>query len=254
MSSVHVLSEIRRVYSESIKPSDSMFNLYLARPLAAPIVALLAKTSITPNQVSLGSLVPMLAGCGCLALMEGPLGIWLGVLGVELAYILDCVDGQLARITSQTSIIGGELDFMLDGIKAMCLIVALTVRWATLNDGGQSGFVIGLLSLGFLGVALTLTRFIRSEAYCAATGTKRQDHGESAGAAQQRKGPLWPVEMAARSISQYPVTLPVFAAFDRFDLFVWAYGVVHLLYAGRTGLAVAYRLGGAANSEDRSGE
>jgi len=49
--------------------------------------------------------------------------------------------------------------------------------------------------------------------------------------------------MLARSISQYPFSLPIFAAVDRLDIFLYAYAAVHLLYLGRTTLVVLLRLG-----------
>ncbi len=238
-----MFSEIRQTYRDSMKPSDSLFNLYLARPLAAPLVVLFARTPITPNQVTLLSLLPMVAGLAAWLTLPGTLGLWLGVIGVELAYILDCVDGQLARVTGRSSIIGGELDFLMDELKAVLLIGALTIRWSLLDGGGDQAFVVGISTLAILAVALSLTRFVRTDLYAEATGTVKQNHGESAGAARERKSPLWPVEMVARLVSQYPVTLPLFAAFGRMDLFVWAYGVVHVLYAGRTFLSIMLRLG-----------
>ncbi len=238
-----MFKEIKRTYQGSLKPADSLFNVYLARPLAAVVVVYLAKTRITPNQVTLFSITPMLAGLAAWMCVEGPLGLWLGVLGVELAYILDCADGQLARVTGRTSVVGGELDFMLDEIKAYLLIAALTIRWIVIENGGVNALYVGLTTLVVLGAALSLTKFVRTAEYAEATGAARQTHGQSAGAAHARKGPLWPVEMLARIISQYPVCIPIFALFNRMDLFVWAYGVVHILYAGKTGLSISLALG-----------
>jgi phosphatidylglycerophosphate synthase len=35
-------------------------------------------------------------------------------LVLELSYILDCTDGQLARLKHQTSPVGAHLDFLMD--------------------------------------------------------------------------------------------------------------------------------------------
>ena len=245
---------IKRTYKNSLKPADSMFNIYLARPMAAIVVVYLAKTRVTPNQVTLFSITPMVAGLAAWMTMDGHWGLWLGVIGVELAYILDCADGQLARVTGRTSVVGGELDFMLDEIKAYLLIGALTVRWVVIERGGLDALYVGLSTLVVLGAALSLTKFVRTPEYAEATGTHRQTHGQSAGAAHARKGPLWPIEMSARLISQYPVCLPIFALFDRMDLFVWAYGVVHILYAGQMGLKVSLALGRFAPRDHQSGD
>lgn len=239
-----LLSEIPKIYRNSLKPADSMFNIYLARPLAAVLVAALAKTRVTPNQVTIISIVPMLLAVAALIAMPGHLGLWLGVLGVELAYILDCADGQLARVTGRSSPVGGELDFLIDEIKAFLLIAALTVRWALESESGSAyPYWVGISTLALLGMALSLTKFIRTDVYADATGQERKRHGQSVAEAHTRKTPLWPILMFARFISQYPVCLPIFALFNRMDLFVWAYGVVHMLYAGQTTLGICFRLG-----------
>jgi phosphatidylglycerophosphate synthase len=242
-----VFAEIRRIYRQSLKPADSYFNLYLARPLAAPFVALFARTRVTPNQITFLSIVVAALAMVPLVALPGPLGLWLGVAGIELAYVLDCVDGQLARVTGRTSAVGGELDFLMDELKAYLLVAAIAARWHLHGvAGGASGepaLWIGLATLVTIGAALSLTRFVRTPEYAEATGTARQHHGQSAAAARQRKSPLWPVEMLARLISQYPASLPIFAVVDRLDVFLYAYGAVHLLYVGRTALVLLLRLG-----------
>ena len=172
--------------------------------------------------------------------LEGPLGLWLGVIGVELSYIFDCSDGQLARVTGRTSPVGASLDFLMDEFKALMLVAAVAVRWALHDGGGQYALFVGVASLVVVGSALSMTKFVRSPEYAEATGTKQVQHGQSAGS---RVGPLWPVEMAARLISQYPVTLPIFAAFGAMHVFLYAYAAVHLLYVGRTTLVLLLRLG-----------
>ena len=242
-----MFAEIHRIYRQSLKPADSYFNLYLARPLAAPFVAAFARTRVTPNQITFLSIVVAAAAMVPLVLLPGPLGLWLGIAGIELAYVLDCVDGQLARVTGRTSAVGGELDFLMDELKAYLLVAAIAARWHLHGVGGGPGdpaaLWIGLATLVTIGAALSLTRFVRTPEYAEATGTARQRHGQSAAAARQRKSPLWPVEMLARLISQYPASLPIFAVVDRLDVFLYAYGAVHLLYVGRTALVLLLRLG-----------
>lgn len=247
-----MFAESRRIYRQSLKPADSYFNLYLARPLAAPLVATLAKTRITPNQVTLLSMVIAVAGFSALAALPGTLGLVLGIIGIELAYIFDCADGQLARVTGRTSPVGGELDFLMDEFKAYLLVGAIATRWHLHDGGGDTALYVGIATAIIIGWALASTRFFRTPEYALATGTDRQQHGQSAAAARQKKTPLWPVEMAARLISQYPATLPIFAIVDRLDIFLYAYAAVHLLYVGRSALIVLLRLGRFAPSDPGS--
>ena len=116
------------LYQQSLKPNDSKFNLYFARPLAAPLVYLFAKTRCTPNQITFISTLIMIFACLSMIFIEGTLGLWIAVSGIELSYIFDCVDGQLARVTKRSSAVGGDLDFMMDELKAYLLIVSIGLR------------------------------------------------------------------------------------------------------------------------------
>lgn len=238
-----MLTEIRRIYRESLKPADSYFNLYLARPPAAAVVALLARTRTTPNQVTFVSIFVFALAMAGLVALPGWLGLLVGVGLVELSYIFDCADGQLARLTKRSSPVGALLDFLMDELKAYMLVAGLTARAWLHEGGGVTALLIGLGTLVVIGSALSLTKFVRTPEYAEATGTRQLKHGEASAASHQRTSPLWPVQFAARMISQYPTTLPLFALANRLDLFLYAYAGVHVLYIGQTALVVLLRLG-----------
>jgi phosphatidylglycerophosphate synthase len=238
-----MFAEIRRIYRESQKPADSYFNLYLARPLAAVVVALLARTRVTPNQVSFLSIAVFALAMVGLVLLPGWAGLLLGVGLVEVSYVFDCADGQLARLTKRSSPVGALLDFLMDELKAYLLVAGIALRWHLHDAGGVYALVLGVGTLVIIGSALSLTKFVRTPEYAQATGTKQLKHGEASGASHQRSGPLWPVQFVARLISQYPTTLPLFAAANHLDWFLYAYAGVHVLYIGQTALVVVWRLG-----------
>lgn len=94
---------------------------YLYRPLSSRIAAALAGTSITPVQVTWFSAAVTLAGAvafGFGALIAGALLTFLGI-------IMDCADGDLARLTSRTSRSGAFLDSVLDRWTDAALILGL---------------------------------------------------------------------------------------------------------------------------------
>ncbi len=159
---MRVFGEVRRIYRESLKPADSLFNIYLARPPAAVVVTALARTRVTPNQLSFVSIGVFLVAVGLLVGVPGWLGVLLGVLGVELSYVFDCADGQLARVTGRSSAVGAQLDFLMDELKAYLLVAGVSARWA-LHDGGElTSLLVGLGTLVVVGSALSLTKFVRS--------------------------------------------------------------------------------------------
>lgn len=243
------------LYRQSLKPSDSRFNLYFARPLAAPLVFIFAKTRITPNQITFISTLIMVAALVALVCIQGMLGLWIALFGIELSYIFDCVDGQLARVTKRSSAVGGDLDFMMDELKAYMLIAAIGFRGAIETPIAWHAIptwwtwpletwpiTCSTIALMTTASAISLTRFIRSERYAIATGTIQQKHGQSAGEGRHG-GPLWPIKLVARLITQYPASLPFFIFTNTLDLFLYAYAILHLLYAGQASLGIFLKLG-----------
>jgi phosphatidylglycerophosphate synthase len=50
----------------------------------------------------------------------------LALVGWQFAYALDCADGQLARVTGQTSAAGGRVDVLCDVAGQIALVAALS--------------------------------------------------------------------------------------------------------------------------------
>ncbi len=233
-----MLEQVKAVYRKSLKPKDSLFNIYIARPIAAPLVVCLSKTKVTPNQITFTSISCMCAAAALYCTVSGWLGLLLGTLALEITYLLDCTDGQLARVTGQSSPVGAALDFLMDELKAFLLIGSLAARGYLQDAQGVWILFVGLASAVVVGSALSVTQFLRCPAYVAfaeARGQKTLKHGEAAGAARSSK--IWPIEMVIRLIQHYPAGLPIFAAFDRLDWFLCAYGGVHVLYLAKSALA-----------------
>ena len=68
------------------------------------------------------------AGAAMLALWPGWRALVIAAGVIELSYVLDCVDGQLARLKGTSSPIGAHLDFLMDELKAFLLIAAVGIR------------------------------------------------------------------------------------------------------------------------------
>ena len=49
--------------------------------------------------------------------------------------MLDCADGQLARLKGTSSPVGAHLDFLMDELKAFVLVAAIAIRlWLPAHD------------------------------------------------------------------------------------------------------------------------
>lgn len=243
-----VLGEIRQVYQDSRKSHDIAWNVYVARPIAAVLVAILRRTPLTPNQVTiLGALVFM----GCAVTLVGWRD-WIGFLVaaaiLELAYVFDCADGQLARIKGMTSEVGAYFDFLIDEVKALVLVGAMSIRiW--LETSEPLWLVAGIAGAALVSIATSLTNFVRRPEYA---GVEIKP-GASAKQPGMPKSPvkavLWLVQRTASFLVHYPSWFVFIAVaniapgFDGAKWFLYLFGGVYLLYIAKTGLGVLLRLG-----------
>lgn len=86
----------------------------------------LSKTRITPNQISLFSLFLSLIAAGFFLLGDYKY-IVIGSLFLNIAYIFDCVDGEVARLKNAQSRLGDWFDSVLDRITYFSIFVAITL-------------------------------------------------------------------------------------------------------------------------------
>ena len=246
-----MLAAVVDAYRRTQKPRDILWNRFVARPLAAVLLVPLARTSVTPNQVTFATLVVFVAGAAMLALVPGH-GALVGAVGVlELSYVLDCVDGQLARWKGTSSPVGAHLDFLMDEIKAFVLVAAVAIRLAH-GPRAERWLVEGLLGLVAVASAISLTTFVRRPEYAAATGAAvahgAGDYGAGfdAPAPRAARSPVALAMSFASFLAHYPSYLLFVAIANRLDLFLHVYVGLHAAYAARSLLAIARKLGRGA--------
>jgi len=242
-----VLSAVADIYRRTRKPNDIIWNRLVARPLAAVLVVPLARTGITPNQVTFVTLPVFLAGAALLALLPSWGALVGGAAIIEFSYVLDCADGQLARLKGTSSPVGAHLDFLMDELKAFTLVAAIAIRlWMPAHD--PRWLLEGLACLAVVAAAISLTTFMRRPEYAAATGAKvgqgTGDYGEGfAEKAPARRSPLALVEALGRFVVHYPSHIWLVALVNRIDIFLHAYLVMNAAYAARAFLGIMRSLG-----------
>jgi phosphatidylglycerophosphate synthase len=96
---------------------------YVYRPISVPVAGLVARTGITPTQVSILSGAFALGGGAAFGARAYVLGVVLTLIGS----ITDCVDGDLARLTGRSSRAGAFLDSVLDRWTDAALVIGLGV-------------------------------------------------------------------------------------------------------------------------------
>ncbi|MBV2362156.1 CDP-alcohol phosphatidyltransferase family protein [Streptomonospora nanhaiensis] len=123
------------VRERTYKSRDAWWTVFLVDPLAARLVVWTAnRTSITPNQITFGAGVLGAGSAVCFALGSWP---WLvaGALLFHLSFVLDCMDGKIARLKGTGSVFGAWVDFVFDRIRFFgCMLALLIGQWAATGE------------------------------------------------------------------------------------------------------------------------
>lgn len=116
----------------TFKPRDveELVDYWVNRPIASLLVQALAQLPITPNQVTLLSgMVGLSAGFLIAVAPIDRLSCQMPLAGIALflSILLDCADGQLARLRGQSSMVGRALDGYVDVIPTASVFFGFAV-------------------------------------------------------------------------------------------------------------------------------
>ncbi|MCW2901461.1 MAG: CDP-alcohol phosphatidyltransferase [Streptosporangiaceae bacterium] len=138
------------------KKRDAWWTVFLVDPIAIRLTRFLANhTSITPNQITVGSIVLGAMSAWSFALAD-PVWLVLGALFYHLSFVLDCCDGKIARLKRSGTLFGLWLDFMFDQARVVCCALTLTIGQYAVT--GQ----VAYLYLGFMIICLDVLRYLNS--------------------------------------------------------------------------------------------
>ncbi|MDB4349894.1 CDP-alcohol phosphatidyltransferase family protein [Omnitrophica bacterium] len=110
------------------------------------LAVFLSRYSITPNQITYASFISALAAFACFTVGNIQLNI-AGMLLFSLSYLLDAVDGDLARVKKQTSQFGTLADAVLGKIGCVLLFMGICIGQSKHYPPGNIWF------LGFLAIS-----------------------------------------------------------------------------------------------------
>ncbi len=128
---------------------DGYVSRYINRRISDPIAKLLARTRITPNQISWAAF-----GLAALSFLSFIYNCNIaGGLLAQLSSIIDGVDGSLARLKGISSAFGSFLDSILDRYADILILLGLTM-WSASNEVYPYVWLVGFLSVtGTIGVS-----------------------------------------------------------------------------------------------------
>ncbi|MFC1971065.1 CDP-alcohol phosphatidyltransferase family protein [Chloroflexota bacterium] len=147
---------------------DGYISKYVNRKMSEPMARLLAKTQVTPNQMTWAAF-----GVALLSFVSFVLGynIIAGLL-VQLSSIVDGIDGSLARLKGMTSEFGGFLDSVLDRYADILIVLGLTL-WSLSHETYSGIWLAGLLAItGIICISYTRARINPNHRHLFGTGFK----------------------------------------------------------------------------------
>ena len=123
------MSDLDKEYEASLKSieTENKIDRIFYRPIGFRIACMLRGTGITPNMVTIISIF-VGAAVGYFFYPDNLIYNICGILLLIAANILDCVDGQLARLTGIKSAVGRILDGLAGDIWFACIYVAVALR------------------------------------------------------------------------------------------------------------------------------
>ena len=142
-------NQTKITFKDSLKSWDTenWLDRYFYRPIAFKIALLLKPTRVTPNAVTIFSIFVGVAACLLFFPDQNLLINLVGFALLVFANTLDCVDGQLARMTGKGSQIGRILDGMTGDIWFFTFYLVMSFRFIESHEGwGLWFFGITVLS------------------------------------------------------------------------------------------------------------
>ena len=158
--------------SSTLKSSETedWFDYHVVRPLGYLWAKLFAKINMHPNTVTIISMFIGAASCFFFAhgssYYEGCSGLVLNLVGIFLlfwAYVYDCTDGQLARMTGKKSKLGRILDGAAGYAWYIPIYAALIYRfyhhhdlefgWLGITDSSTASLIAALVAFALAAVS-----------------------------------------------------------------------------------------------------
>jgi len=149
-------------YQRVISHLDSpIIDRYIIRKISGFITGLLVKTPVTPNQVTIISLILGIASAAFFSHGAHTYTIIAGLF-YFISTVFDQCDGEVARYKQMTSDFGKTFDIIVDSIVNATITIGITIAIYKTNGSGLS-IIAGLLAMTGIVISLLLTTYFSHE-------------------------------------------------------------------------------------------
>lgn len=139
---------LRAVQKLTCKKRDAWWTVLLVDPVATRVLIRIARFRfITPNGVTWAALFVGLGSAGFF-LRGDTHSLIIGAALYHVSFILDCIDGKLARLKGNGTVFGGWLDYVFDRIRVLFCALALMGGQYLRNE--SAWYLIAALVVVFL--------------------------------------------------------------------------------------------------------
>ena len=197
----------RRLWASLTSSTDGIVDRFLNRPLGRYLSKILILAPFSPNQVSIVStLVGILSGWFFAS------GYFIsGALLLQLSAIIDCVDGDLARVLYKESRLGKWIDLVGDQFVHIAVFSGICLGLAR-SDPASPALALGISAV--LGVIISFAVIV--------CFMQRRSGGKSSGLKKL---------VDATTNRDFSLLVLVLAIAGKLDLFLWMAGIsVHLFW------------------------
>ena len=135
-------------YKASLKGADveEIFDLIIYRPLSFLFVKLIYNTNLTPNQISTAALVfGVLAGL--FFAIGSHIAFVIAAISFFICNVLDCADGQLARLKKNGTRVGRIVDGLIDYITGLSTFIGIGLAFSSKETFWYAWILTGLTAI-----------------------------------------------------------------------------------------------------------
>lgn len=150
-NAISAATAARSLWASLDSSTDGLVDKYFNRPVGRWFSRILAHTSVSPNQVSAAAILLGLVSAWFFAQGNYGTALWGGVL-LQVSAIVDCVDGDLARVLFKESRLGKWLDIIGDQVVHFSVFVGIGIG---LYRAGSEAPVLLLATSAALGVVIS---------------------------------------------------------------------------------------------------
>jgi len=203
---------LRSRYPKLAKPeSDGTFCYHVQRRLSCHISQLCVVLKISPTLATLIDLLFGLSAAISISLQH----YFLGAFFIHLFGIWSCVDGEIARLSGQTSKMGDFYDTMVDRMTELVVLVSLVA--SLLGEVGAN--LLNLIFIFYLGGIFLLT--VSSEKY-------RSSFQDNYPKQQVESFFCWISAGSDIRLLYFTIALVVHQLTSAIQIFIWLLGFVSL--------------------------